>query len=418
MLKKGATKVRTDSKQLIVSNLLVLVFLMAGCASTDFFGSPSSLFAGHPKVLLEAHAVEWDRAIGGTGNDQAYSVQQTFNGAYIIAGLTNSFNVGFYDVYLVKMDSEGSLLWAKTFGGAGYDQAYAVRQTSDNGYIVAGVADSFGAGFADVYVIKTDTDGNLLWQKTFGGADSDCAYAVQQTSDGGYIIAGLTDSFGAGKSDAYLVKTDTDGSPLWQKTFGGAGVDDADSVQQTSDGGYIVAGKTSSFGAGKTDIYLFKTDAAGNLLWEKTFGGSDIDDANSVQQTSDGGYIVAGKTSSFGSGETNAYLLKTGADGNLLWAKVFGDADDSSSSSVRQTADGGYIVAGETKSFGAKTVDVYLIKTDINGNLLWQKIFGGASIDRSASVQQTSDDGYIVAGETNSFGFGNFDVYLAKIAPE
>ena len=261
-----------------------------------------------------------------------------------------------------------AISFAKTFGGSDYDAAYSIQQTSDGGYIVAGVTASFGTGDEDVFLLKTDASGNLQWAETFGGVYFDVAYSVQQTSDGGYIVAGYTYSFGAGSYDVFLLKTDASGNLQWAKTFGGSGGDYAWSVQQTSDGGYIVAGFTGSFGAGG-DVFLLKTDASGNLQWAKTFGGSDYDRAYSVQQTSDGGYIVAGYTYSFGAGGYDVFLLKTDASGNLQWAKTFRGDSIEFAYSVQQTSDGGYIVAGVTLSFGAGNNDVFLLKTDTNGNI-------------------------------------------------
>ncbi len=214
--------------------------------------SPDSLFAG------AGPAVEWTKTFGGTNDDWADSVQQTSDGGYIVAGLTKSFSAGKSDAYLVKTDCDGNRLWQKTFGGNNDDCAYAVQQTSDGGYIIAGETTSFGAGLSDAYLVKTDSEDNLLWQKTFGGKDSDRAYFVQQTFDKGYVIAGMTDSFGAGKTDTYIIKTDSEGNLQWQKALGGVNNDWAHAVQQTSDGGYIIAGLTRSFGAGNYDVYLVK----------------------------------------------------------------------------------------------------------------------------------------------------------------
>jgi len=371
------------------------------------------LLVGILSILVSAGAsaepvIEWEKTFGGagTGTDCAFSVQQTTDGGYIAAGVTWSFATGEYDVYLIKTDSNGDLVWQKIFGGRDHDYAESVQQTSDGGYIVAGYTYSFGdEEKGDVYLIKTDSNGDLLWQKTFGGTDADRAYSVQQTTDGGYIVAGETWSFGAG---SYLIKTDSNGNLMWQKTLGGM----AYSVQQTSDGGYIVAGDAEN------DVSLIKTDSNGDLLWQKTFGGTRYEQALSVQQTSDEGYVVAGETESFGAGSFDAYLIKTDSNGNLMWQKTFGGTKYDRASSVQQTTDEGYILAGRTESFGAGVSDAYLIKTDSNGNLMWQKTLGGTKNDSAYSVQQTSDDGYIVAGWTSSFGSGNTDVYLVKIVPE
>jgi hypothetical protein len=220
-----------------------------------------------------------------------------------VAGYTASFGAGSDDIFLIKTDVNGNIIWAKTYGETGGDYASSVQQTSDDGYIVAG-------SMSDVFLIKTDANGNIIWAKTYGGTSWDYAYSVQQTSDGGYIVAGVTYSFGAGSWDIFLIKTDANGNVVWAKTYGGTSWDYAYSVQQTSDGGYIVAGWTDSFGAGYADIFLIKTNANGNISWAKTYGGTGGDYASSVQQTSDGGYIVAGSMN-------DVFLIKTDANGNI-----------------------------------------------------------------------------------------------------
>jgi len=307
----------------------------------------------------------WTRTFGGPRADHGYSVQQTADNGYIIAGETHSYGAGESDVWLIKTDANGDTLWTKTIGGPHYDDGYSVQQTTDGGYIIAGGTYKFSPlGNWDVYLIKTDASGNTLWTKSFGGTEGDYGYSVQQTTDGGYIIAGYTESYSVGESDVWLIKTDANGNTLWTKTFGGTEKDYGRSVQQTADGGYIIAGYTESYGAGGYDVWLIKTEANGNTLWTKTFGGTDEDKAYSVQQTADGGYIIAGYTASYGAGRYDVYLIKTGADGDTLWTRTFGGTNWDDGYSVQQTADGGYIIAGDTHSYGAGWYDVYLIKTE------------------------------------------------------
>jgi len=366
------------------------------------------------KVESVPSVITFEKTFGGSEDDWGHSVAKTSDGGYIIVGETKSFGSGRGDVYLIKTDSKGNLIWQQTFGGSEEDYGYSVAQTSDGGYIIAGGTYSFGSGGGDVYLIKTDSKGNLIWQKTFGGSDYDYGYSVAQTSDGGYIIAGGTYSFGSGKSDVYLIKTDSKGNLIWQKTFGGSDYDYGYSVAQTSDGGYIIAGGTYSFGSGERDVYLIKTDSNGNKIWQQTFGGGYDDWGESVAQTSDGGYIIVGLTWSFSSGERDVYLIKTDSNGNKIWQQTFGGSEEAWGESVAQTSDGGYIIAGDTKSFGSGGYDVYLIKTDSKGNKIWQQTFGGGYDDWGTSVAQTSDGGYIIAGGTYSFGSGESDVYLIK----
>jgi len=358
---------------------------------------------------------KWSKTFGGTEIDSSSSVQQTSDGGYILAGETSSFGAGKADIYLIKTDNDGDEVWSKTFGGTESDRAYSVQQTSDGGYIVAGLTESFGAGGADVYLIKTDSAGSKVWSKTFGGAGADSANSVHQTTDGGYIIAGYSTSFGSEQwGDVYLIKTDDAGSEVWSKTFGGEFEDMATSIQQTSDGGYIITGYTYPLGTEDMDVYLIKTDSNGSEVWSKRFGDTERDRADSVQQTADGGYIIAGSTQAYRVQVIyDVYLIKTDSEGSEVWSKTFGEWEGDSAKSVQQTADGGYIIAGDTISFETG-MDVYLIKTDSSGNLSWSKTFGGANHDSAISIQQTADGGYIMAGYTKSFGAGNWDVFLIK----
>jgi len=310
----------------------------------------------------------------------------------------------------------GDTLWTRTYGGRSHDLGQSVQQTSDGGYIIAGSTESFGAGYEDVYLVKTDSSGDTLWTRSYGGSYEDVGYSIRQTSDGGYIIAAYTQSFGAGSTDVYLLKTNSSGDTLWTRTYGGSDCDGSSSVEQTSDGGYIIAGYTESFSAGGYDVYLLKTDSSGDTLWTRTYGGSYDEVGWAVQQTSDGGYITAGYTLSFGAGGYDVYLLKTDPSGDTLWTRTYGGRSHEWGRSVQQTSDAGYIIAGHTLSFGAGSYDVYLLKTDPSGDTLWTRTYGGSDSDGSLSVRQTSDGGYIIGGFTESFGAGDRDVYLIRAA--
>jgi len=360
-----------------------------------------------------AGQVTFQKTFGGNSIDHAYSVQQTNDEGYIIAGYTLSFGAGNRDVYLIRTDVNGNALWTRTYGGNDTDYAWTIQQTADNGYIIGAHSGSFGAGSHDVYLIKSDLNGDVIWTRVYGGSSADGAYSVEQTTDGGFIIAAHVNSFGAGLHDVYLIKINNKGDTLWTKTYGGSNQDRLRAVHQTTDGGYILVSETLSFGAGNADVYIIKTDSIGNLMWTKTYGGSFSDYGYSVRQTTDGGYIIAGHTQSFGAGSTDVYLIKTDSIGSLMWAKTYGGSSTDYGYSVRQTTDGGYIIAGHTQSFGTAG-DVYLIRTDPNGDPLWTKVFGGSGADYGWSVRQTADGGFIIAGYTESFETGNQDVYLIK----
>jgi len=341
------------------------------------------------------------KTFGGEYSGAGRYVQQTSDGGYIIVSSTFSFSAGESDVWLIKTDSAGNKVWAKTFGGVYYDWGWCIQQTSDGGYIITGIT-GLSLGHEIVWLIKTDSSGNLIWNKTFERTGDDRGYFVQQTTDGGYIITGLT------SNDIWLIKADSNGNKVWDRIFGGTGDDEGRCVKQTSDGGYIITGETSSFGAGESDVWLIKTKSSGNKEWERTFGGMKEEKGYSVQQTTDGGYIITGETSSFGAGESDVWLIKTNSTGDMVWDKVFQEKEHDKGNYVQQTNDGGYIITGSTRSFGDGSSDVWLIKTNSTGSIVWNKTFGGNYYEYGYCVQQTSDDGYIISGDKHD------DVWLIK----
>ena len=306
--------------------------------------------------------------------------------------------------------------WAATYGGLNGDYSSSIQQTQDGGYVVAGYTWSFGAGDEDAWIIKLDSAGAVTWQKAYGGANDDSANSIQQTADGGYIVAGDTSSFGAGGSDAWVMKLDSTGAVTWQKTYGDEGSQYFKHIQQTADGGYIAAGENRSSGAGSDDVWVMKLNATGGVTWQKTYGGIGNDWAHVVQQTEDGGYIVSGATYSFGAGDRDAWILKLNSTGAVTWQKTYGGGDEDYVTSIQQTADGGYIVAGLTQSFGTGDSDVWVLKLDNTGAITWQKTYGGVAGYKSAdSIRQTQDGGYIVVGY-NYYLFGDTsDVFALKL---
>jgi hypothetical protein len=350
----------------------------------------------------------WMRTYGGSGSDWAYFVQQTKDEGYIVSGET-ALGSGGDDAWVMKLDSLGNVTWQKTYGGTRNDYAWSVQQTADEGYIITGQTTSFGVGNSDIWLLKLNGTGDIAWQKTYGGTSNDYAWSVQQTADEGYIIAGQTTSFGAGEGDAWVMKLDSLGNVTWQKTYGGSGDDRALSIHQTADEGYIIVGETYSFGSGDCDAWVMKLDSLGNVTWQKTYGGSKYDAAWSVQQTADGGYIVAGLTTSFGAGDCDAWVMKLDSLGSITWQKAYGGTKYDAASYVRKTTDGSYIVTGVTNT-GA-----WAMKLDSVGNVAWQKTYGGKYGSNAWMVGLTADAGYVVAGYTQSFGTWNYNALLLKL---
>jgi hypothetical protein len=379
---------------------------------------------------------EWNKVFGGSSNDIGTYGQQTKDGGFIITGYTSSYGADAPfswiikapyrgDLWLIKTDAEGNLQWDKTIGGLGKDLGFSVQQTKDNGYIIAGGKKSFWIiGNYDLWVIKTDSKGNVEWDKSYGWSGEDLGFSVQQTKDDGYIIAGYT-SFPDGKK-VFIIKIDSQGNKEWNLATGKIN-SEAACVQLTKDGGYIITGYTPSSGNGKEDVWLIKTDSKGNWDWLKTFGGPEKDLGLSVQETKDGGYIITGLTESFGAGKGDVWLIKTDPKGIKEWDKTFGGTGFDSGASVQQTIDDGYIITGysTTSVEGEKGYSqlfsssdrgrVWLIKTDSKGNEMWNETFGGSGNDWGNSVQETQDGGYIITGVTESYGAGKEDVWLIKV---
>jgi hypothetical protein len=360
-----------------------------------------------PVAGLGYTALQWDVTFGGVDNDWGRSAQQTTDGGYILTGDLR-INESTFDsnLWLVKTNASGTEEWSTNYGGANYDSGYSVQQTTDGGYIVAGITQSYGAGGEDFWLVKTDASGTEEWNSTFGGIGFDRVHTVEQTMDGGYILIGVTNSYGAGGLDAWLVKTDANGTEEWNATYGG---DECYGGQQTSDGGYILVGSSGG------SIWLVKTNASGTEEWNAAYGGSMLGDCgNAVDQTADGGYIIAAQHNMFPPVfDLVPVLIKTDASGTEEWSITYSLYLGYHLFSVQQTTDGGYVFAGNTPSSG--DCNVWAFKTDASGSEEWSMDFGGVGSDMGCSVQQTAD-GYIIAGYTHSYGAGELDAWLIKLA--
>lgn len=356
--------------------------------------------------------IMFQRNYGGVADDFGCKVIQTDDGGYLVAAITESYGAGYRDIFLIRTNEFGDTLWTKTIGGLHDDQPNAMKKTSDNNYIIAGSTSSFGAGNSDVYLLKVDQNGDTIWTKTYGGSMDDQAHDVIQTSDGGYLVIGSTTSFTSGSSSVYAIRTDSNGDTLWTKTYEEKYDNMGCSVVQLSDGGFFFCGLTQEFAlSGTADCYFIRTNSQGDTLWTKTYGGNNYDGAFYAYDAGNG-IIISGTTKSFGAGGNDIFLGLFNYNGDNLWIKTYGGMNSDYGGAFAPTNDNGYIITGYTKSFGGGDQSMYLIKTDNNGDTLWTRTFGQIG-GWGGCVQQTSDNGYIISGEISWYGKG-IDVYLVK----
>ena len=359
----------------------------------------------------------WTKHFGNIYKDSSTCIRETSDGSFIIIGTTDQTGNGMNDIWLIKTDENGNMLWERTYGGDQNDFSIMGQQTVDGGFIIAGTTESFGNGMRDFWLIKTDADGNEEWNQTYGTVENDRTQYVEQTSDNGYILTGGTGNFETNNQDAWLIKTDENGIMEWQQTYGGNGNEKTYTVHQETDGSYILAGLTSSYGNGNYDAYLIKTDSLGNEIWYQTFGGSDIENAYSMQILPGEGYILAGSTRSFGAGEFDVWLIKTDEQGNEIWSHVYGTDSVDYCYSIGINSEGDFILGGLTNATANGYFDVLAMKISDSGDEIWSKNIGLAGDDYSIFVEQTEDGGYVLAGYSNSFG-NDDDVYVVKLASD
>jgi hypothetical protein len=360
-----------------------------------------------------------EEGIGEDQDNHAFSVRQTSDGGFIVAGATTNFGRSALQVYLVKLDAEGGEQWTKTYGGDFNDAAFAIRETSEGGYIVTGYINRGSSQLtSSLLLLKLDASGEELWNKSFSELNvylqdkyDEQGFSVEQTTDGGYIAVGEAHTFAS--SALYMVRTDAMGEKTWSAVYSDEQDKGATSVHQTGDGGYVASGYIWPNPINPTNIYLLKVDSVGSEVWSKSYGSlTGQEEATSSFMTVDGGFIIAGQTDI--TVDVDHYIVKTDSAGNEEWSRMFGGVTDDWSAAIEQTSDGGYILAGTTYSNQTHSNDLILRKLDGGGEEIWNQTYGQTGDDWGRSVQQTSDDGYILVGITRPQSAVTYDILVIR----
>lgn len=360
-----------------------------------------------------AREAEVIKTYGGNGSDRGIHVIQASDGNFLIVGNTTVPGKKL-DVFLLKCNSAGDTLWTRTYGGSEEDNGWSIKETADKGFIIVGFTQSYGAGQDDVFLLKTDANGNKEWQKTIGGTGEDIGWSIAINDDEGYTIAAQTNSVGNGDLDAYLIRTDANGDTLWTRAYGGPKVDRVFSVGIAADGSILLAGITYSFGAGDRDAYLLKTDKNGQLLWQKTYGGPGYDNAHAVIVNDKNEIILTGYGDYWGNiGNTDIFLKNITMEGEARWTQSYGGPANDRAMTAYQV-DNGYMLTGFTRSYGEGHWDAYALKTNATGDSLWMNTFGGPAPDFGYDIIQSGDGDYWMTGWTHNFGQPEGGLLLIK----
>ena len=308
-----------------------------------------------------------------------------------------------------------SIPWSNTYGGNDDEHVRSIQSTLDGGYVICGSTNSYGASSLDGWLFKTNFQGTLEWERRFEGPNIDQFLSVRNTSDEGYVVFGSTSSFGSGSHDAWIIKTDMFGVEQWSQTYGGSQEDYGYDIQQTGDGGYLLLGSTSSSGSGGSDLWLIKTDSLGTQEWSQTYGGPENETGTGLLATTEGDYILSGYTTSFGNGSNDIWLVKVDSTGLLQWSQTYGGGENESPTSIKETLDGGFLIGGYTASFGGGNYSAWVVRTDSTGDELWSQFYGGEGTDYCSAVLQNPRGGYSLFGSTASEGDGDFDIWFLEL---
>jgi len=365
-------------------------------------------------MSLQAQDI-FNKTFGGELDEHASDIIQTRDGDYLVVGYTYSYGKGKTDVWVMKLDPAGERIWKRYLGGTDFDWPNEVIETSDGNYVIAGYTRDLDTKSNNALIFKLDRNGKGIWSHTYGGDKGDEACSIIETSDGGLAVAGYSFSYSKGGSDIWILRLDAAGKKIWQKNYGGLDSERGHSIVETKDGGFFVGGFTRSYGKGKSDMLVLKLDKEGNGVWKKNFGGEESEVVEAVAQTKDGDLIIAGWTSSEGKGKLDAMEIKMDDEGNRAWTKTFGGAENDVVFDVAVTDDDGLVLTGYSASFGHGNQQVWVLRLDPMGEVEWQKRSNGNKDDYANAIIQAEDGGFAIAGGTQSYAIGGRDMWVMKI---
>ncbi len=359
---------------------------------------------------------KFQHTFGGKQRDEGRCVIAAHGGGYVIAANTESFGNGGTDVHVMKLDRLGHLDWRRNYGGIKNETVNDFMATQDGGYLVLGATQTYGKGEEDIWLLKLNGSGRKQWAKTYGGEYREVGLQLIRLEDGNYGIVGFTASKGAGKSDAWLLKVNASGELLWNKTFGGADRDIGMGMVESQENLLTFIGYSASFNDSQiTNGWIAQVDVLGDsILWQRTFGGKATDLLTDIQTSPKGGYMVAGITESFGNGGEDVWMLKIDEKGQKIWEKTVGGKGLEYVHCLISTSNGAYTIAGETTSTGAGAEDAWLFGMDENGRFLWKSELGEKGKDKANSIIELRDDGYAMTGMTTLEG-GNAEIWILHL---
>jgi len=369
------------------------------------------LLATNPSML----DASWQKAFGGSKDDVAKDIVATDDGGAIMISTTRSLGHGKTDINVIKLDASGKKIWENNFGGERKEEARSITKLSDGTFVIVGSTKSYGNGGYDYYILKMDKNGQKLWAKTAGGTAKDEASAVTATKDGGILVLGSSKSSGKGSYNFYAIKLNTDGKLLWESTTGGKDWDIATDVVQMDDGGFLLVGKSESFGDNGYDGYVVKISQNGKFLWEQTYGGKKEDLINAIAKGKDGGFVMVGQTKSYKDKKGDSFIIKLDKEGKKQLIKTYGNPGKDKATDVTALSNGGYAITGSSREMSHGRADFILIMIDAQGQVKGSNHYGGKKEEIAYGITQLKDGAIMIVGDSKTYGNGGMDSFVVQV---